>query len=191
MRVLLRVIRIIILTGITIFIVMKLFNFSSLADQTKSIKAFEKEDLNTMPKSSLQQFDEFKEKAAQKRETQETEIKGDPREVEKKGTPDDIAKGNPVEAVKSETYFLTYDELKSLQKVSLGDKLFGMMILSKMKSNDIDTILALARGGITSSEGVELKNILDKALSPKEVEKIYKKLEHNVEKANEEKFASR
>lgn len=64
----------------------------------------------------------------------------------------------------TESCFMTYDELISLENMSLSDKLTGMAIVKKLKSKDIIKLLDMANGGITESEYEEASRLLKETL---------------------------
>lgn len=176
-------IKIIILVGLTAFIVIGSLNLSRSITQTKLIKNIDKAKLGIMVKNNELKELQIDKKNIQAKSNQE--IEGEPEnklEEEYITNRNGNEKSSSMADEKIETYFLTYNEIKSLEKVSFGDKLFGMMLLSKIKSANVNRIWALAKGGITTTEAVELKTILEKDLKQKDIDKIYNLLKRNMER---------
>lgn len=194
-------IKVIILVGLTVFIVLGSFNLARIMTQTKRIKNIDKDKIGMMEKvnelQALQNEKNGMESDKQKVQNDEKNdthgfqaksnqgIEGEPEnKLEEEYIPNSegTEKRKSVVDEKTETYFLTYNEIKSLEKVSLGDKLFGMMLVSKIKSANLNRIWDLASGGITTTEEAKLKTILEKDLKQKDIEKIYQLLNRNMER---------
>ncbi|MCX8129584.1 MAG: hypothetical protein N3I35_05715 [Clostridia bacterium] len=71
-------------------------------------------------------------------------------------------------------YFMTYDEIMSLKRISLEDKLTGLNVVRKVKRVDLERILRIADGGITMEEWASLSKILRNSLEEKDIEKLKK-----------------
>jgi hypothetical protein len=177
------IIKIIILVGLTAFIVIGLLNLSRSITQTKLIKNIDNAKLGIMEKNNELQELQTDKKKLQEKSNQEIED-----EPENNLEEEYITNRNGNEEINSvankkvETYFLTYNEIRSLEKVSFRDKLFGIMLVGKIKSANLNRIWALAKGGITTTEANELKTILEKDLKKKDIIKIYNLLKRNMER---------
>lgn len=171
------------LVGLTAFIVIGSLNLSRSISQTKLIKNFNKAESGIIVKNNESKELQIDKENIQAKSNQEIED-----EPENKPDEEYIAdrnsneKSSLVADKKIETYFLTYNEIKSLEKVSFEDKLFGMMLLSKIKSANLKRMLALAKGGITTTEAATLKTILEKDLKQNDIDKIYNLLKRNMER---------
>jgi hypothetical protein len=177
------IIKIIILVWLIAFIVIWSLSLSRSITQTKLIKNIDNAKFGIMEKNNELQELQIDKQNIQEKSNQETE-----NESENKLEEEYITNRNSNEESysvadeKTETYFLTYNEIMSLKKVSFRDKLFGMMLAGKIKSANLNRIWALARGGITTTEAVRLKTILEKDLKQKDINKIYNLLKRNMER---------
>jgi hypothetical protein len=73
---------------------------------------------------------------------------------------------------KDKEYFLTYDEIVSVENISFSDKLLGLSVLSKLGKTGLEKILRIADGGVTIEEWSLLNSILDQYLGNKDIERL-------------------
>ncbi len=69
-------------------------------------------------------------------------------------------------------YFLTSREVSLINNISLTDKVKGLSILCKVKKDDFNRLVSIVKGGITSGEYDELKQIFERNLSQKDIEEL-------------------
>lgn len=100
--------------------------------------------------------------------TENSDLKAEP-STEKKAD-EESEKNNSI--IIPDKYFMTFNEVNSIENISLRDKLTGLSIISKIKKADIERVYELADGGITLDELKEIKRILEKNLSKDEIEKL-------------------
>jgi hypothetical protein len=78
---------------------------------------------------------------------------------------------------KSGDFFMTFEEVESMENLELLQKLTGVSILSKVAKDDIESIYYMIEGGITYEEMGEIRRLLEKYLSDAEVDLLYEILE--------------
>ncbi|AUS98379.1 hypothetical protein CDQ84_04185 [Clostridium thermosuccinogenes] len=76
-------------------------------------------------------------------------------------------------------YYMTYEELMALDNIDFWDKITGMAILSKLKKEDAEKLLELARGGITMKEFETASRLLEEALGKEDFKKLMDITEKN------------
>ena len=103
----------------------------------------------------------------------------DGREKPEQGPPSHIERGDgakdPAEDksgtdTDKQEYFLTLNEIKAIEDINLEDKLKGLAIISKLGAKDMERVMEMTGGGITETEFQELKGILEKSLTEKDME---------------------
>lgn len=90
-----------------------------------------------------------------------------------KGEIDSFAHDKPEAIEKGEatgSYFLTLDEVISMQNINLEDKIAGLAVLKKLGKSEMERIVELTNAGITNGEMHEIKAILTKRLSQEDLE---------------------
>jgi hypothetical protein len=74
-------------------------------------------------------------------------------------------------------FFMTFEEVESMENLELLQKLTGVSILSKVAKDDMESIYYMIEGGITYEEMGEIRRLLEKYLSDAEVDTLYEILE--------------
>jgi hypothetical protein len=74
-------------------------------------------------------------------------------------------------------FFMTFEEVESMENLELLQKLTGISILSKVAKDDMESIYYMIEGGITYEEMGEIRKLLEKYLSDAEVDTLYEILE--------------
>lgn len=118
------------------------------------------------------------------------EDKNDPESIEEAGLADpDLPQDEPaaadeVQSFQSEygkdafsgdaaEYFLSIDELTSMEHISFSDKLAGAYLLGKIGEGDKEALYGVVKDGITYDELKEIRKMLEEYLSEREIEKLY------------------
>jgi hypothetical protein len=83
------------------------------------------------------------------------------------------------EAENEAAYYMTSDEVGFLEDLSLVDKLEALSLISKVGKEESDKIYDIASDGVTIAEMEEIKNILEKHLSQKEMDTLNGILDKN------------
>lgn len=93
----------------------------------------------------------------------------------------DLSQGDTVNSTpkNEKVYFMTFEEVIAIEKISLRDKFMALGIFSKLQKDDIDRLLSLANGGITMDERQEMLYILEERLSSCDVNKLMNILDKN------------
>lgn len=84
--------------------------------------------------------------------------------------------------------FITAGELDLIDRLSLGDKLTGMVILTKIGNECKDKIFSTIQGGVTVEELNEVRALLKKELSEQDINKLEQLLE-NIKKQSDHAMA--
>ena len=71
-----------------------------------------------------------------------------------------------------EGFFMTCEEVASIENLSLRDKLTGLSILSRMEKDQIERICSISEGGVTFEEAGVIRQILEKYLSDSEIDTL-------------------
>jgi hypothetical protein len=88
-----------------------------------------------------------------------------------------VIEGNGKHHVESGDFFMTFEEVESMENLELLQKLTGISILSKVAKDDMENIYYMIEGGITYEEMGEIRKLLEKYLSDAEVDTLYEILE--------------
>jgi len=94
---------------------------------------------------------------------------------EKNNEPDNAAETN------DDNYVIPYDKLISMKNIGLMDKLSVMAIVSKIKKSNMNKIYAIAKDGVTLEEINEIKVILEEDLNKKDMNKLMKIINKNMD----------
>ena len=68
--------------------------------------------------------------------------------------------------------YLTAEEISSMEEMSLGEKLTGLAILSKLKKEVLNQIYVMARDGITTNEAEDIECLLQDNLGKEDINAI-------------------
>lgn len=73
-----------------------------------------------------------------------------------------------------EAYYLTYDQLKAMEHMSIGDRMRMLWIGAQLAGEDMKQLIALANGGITLEEKKEMEQLLEKKLGDADIKELYR-----------------
>jgi len=118
-----------------------------------------------------------------------SELDSDPKNSPLAATTNEGSPGDDI-GIPSE-YFMTFDEICSIQNINLNDKLAGLSIINKINKADAARIYDLAHDGLTIDEMNEIKQMLKKSLSADEIEKLSDILQKCKEQYAADKIANR
>ena len=86
-----------------------------------------------------------------------------------------------VTGVNGDDYFLTYDQICSLESMSLQDKLKAVSILSGVDKDVLNSAVQMAEDGVTYDEYNELKDSAKEFLNPTDIETLEGILKRNID----------